>query len=611
MKNSLIIVSGVFEAREAIRYQVKNSLEKCILVSADINSSMYFSKNSVEFFEIYQLLPGRSSYIKDHKLSNHVVKKFINLPRIRQALTVDGIDYTDAFKEMLHSKISEILKDFFALSHICRKTQCHRLIINEAFSKNIVKLVVSDLKLNTQSLPTSHLGKGVRKVKIIFSEIKETIFILAQHPLVSLRMFRQRLISVANLNNLSQSEVVVFSNGLHLASYHSVLSSLSQKLILNVFTDKQSLIDSFYLAQYRVRTKELNSTNLESHKSKEINLQLIKNVQKLQEHSLKLKVKIPSWIKAVTLNQLLVDKLTNLTLSWFSNFLLKAKVAKTVIAKTKPKLLITTHDPGPSAMAFVLEAKRNNIKTVNLLHGSPSENHFFFSDKEIIWGKTIKRFLVSHGTKPHRLILGGQPIFYDYKLFLQKHQNKSSNKFNLGILTSGYGRNEINQVEYFLKLFPEISKANRAFTITVRTHPQQYIDGLNLLAKKYGLKISVNPAQLLEEFIAKNHIIITQHTTAALTALIGKKPTIFLQADHPTYKGSLADQTVFYQSSNADEVSIFILQAISSYQENSRRKTKINQFLNGYCGPINKNIGRDIAERITKTFKLTPNNTAK
>jgi len=532
------------------------------------------------------------------------VKAFIKSPQIKQALTVKGTNYTAALIEILRSRVTNHLRDFFML----RKTKCNTLTIGKAFPQEITSLIKDDLGIKTRQLPVKYgarINQDIfsKKITLLISQQYFLLHLLLTDPISVLKAIRAKVTSPPK--KLNKADILIFSNGLHLASYHSAIRQLARKYTVTVITDKQSLEDAFHLAQYSLKTAEANFTaNQKNRELVKIHQQVVNQLQDaLKKKSVKLRVRA-RWIKPQTVKKLIEQILVDKVNRWLPTFLTKHLTAQQILESTRPKLLITTHDPGPSALAFVLPAKKRKISTLLLLHGSPSKDLFFFSDKQIIWGKTIKRFLVNHGNKAHRLILGGQPIFYDYKLFLQKHKNKTSNKINLAILTSGYGHNEVNQVEYFLKLFPELSQINQSLQISIRTHAQQYIDGLKQLARNHGLSVKINPAQLLEEFIGSSNIIITQNSTAGLLGPIGNKPTIYLSADHSLQnKGSLISSRALFYARSAPEAKTLIEKIISnrSWRDNQLKRKK--KYLLEYTGPISKTIGQETAQKIIELIK--------
>lgn len=605
MAKTLILVSGKTETLAGINYQQSHPSAKGILVSKDIPAEIYLRQNHIPHQALYQLQPSERRYSQARRLPYKIIDRFLNRSQVKQAFIVNSTDYTQAFKEMLRYRTQVALTDFFTLSQACRKIKCTQLVIGSSFSKDTIKTVSRELGISVKWLETPNSFKltftrKFAKIKNIIAEIAKIILLLCQHPIIALKFINLR-INLIKSPELIKNGVLVFSNGLNLASYHSVFTHLNRMVPVNIITDKQSFRDSFYLAKYNLNTTSLTAFQLKTPPTRlAIYRQLKTQIHQLLTQSKLFSPKTPSWVKAETLQQIIKASLWMLTQQWLPGFLQKQTVAQRLIETITPRLLITTHDPGPSAMAFVIPAQRRQISTLVLTHGTPSEEHFFFSDTEVIWGPLTKKYLLQLGIKTSKLISIGQPLFHDYKTFFQKYPPLSiSNKVKIGVLVSGYGHNESDQVEYFLKLFPQLAKLKQSVCLNIRTHSAQSIDGLHHLAKTYNLKLNLYQPELLEEFIASNQIIITQTSTAALAALIAKKPTFYLPAfHHLRNQSSLANQPGFPLILTYSQVPGVIHQFLTHPEFTRQQLKKQQKFVNKYCGKIDRHVGSRIAKTI-------------
>lgn len=467
-----------------------------------------------------------------HHLPFKLTRKYLSDPKLNQALTVDGINFSPIFYEMLRVRLINALAKF-APAH------------SASFYANLV-----------------YAAK-----------------FLIRYPPITWQMLTRRYV---RKHLPSKSRILVFSNGLNLASYHSVFSALSPKTSLVLLTSKQRWLDKFYLSKYQLETFPLDINAVPASDWQPIHQQILSQVKFYTAPKFKYFA--------------LIDReFRRLTMDWLPNFLKLFILARNSINQINPKLVITTHDPGPSALAFVLAAQKKRIRTLVLLNGCPSEDHFFFSDRQIVWGPLTKKYLISRGISPQRLILGGWPILFDYQQFFNHHPLRATGQINIGILASGYGHNESHQVKYFKQLLPQLAKVDNLNLITIRTHAGQIIDIQSLL------KLKINQPLTLEEFIAQNNIIITQNSTAALAALVACKPTIYLPADHPFHnKGSLINKPSFLTVKRLSDLPQFIRRINSDHQFLAQYHKYRQKFLIDYCGKIDAHTGQRLAKAIQR-----------
>lgn len=482
-------------------------------------------------------------------LAYRVVLHWLNLPSVKQALAINGIDFSPAFTEALRSKLAAKLQAFYSGHPRQLHPQPRRYLIQFFY---------------------------------------ELVTLFLNHPDVVSRFLIHRFLPRSYSN--SPADILIFSNGLHLASYASLIPILHRHHSVRVVTDRQSPLDAFYLSQYHLFPQPLTPTvSPKDH----IWLKLNRKVRHLPV-SLPPQLHLPSWITAPKLKALFGECLDAIRVDFLPTFLAKYYRASQVVAHTQPKLLITTHDPGPSAIAFVLAAKKQGIATLVLLHGVPSQGMFFFSDYLLMWGPLIRKFIASQGIPEAKLIPGGQPIFPTYQRYFRKNRPKLKTP-TIGIILSGYGANQSHQVKYVTSLLKKLVLLKSPPKIILRLHPGQYLD-------------NIGPAQLdlgstIEEFIANCSIIISQTSTAVLIAALSNRPLIYFPALHPLVpQGVLWHYRAFgaVNSSAAAAKKVHRLLTEPKYQDQylGRQRRQVQK----YTGPLNKTLSQDLARVITRRF---------
>lgn len=583
-----IIIANKFELPAALTYQKAYPQEPVKLIPADISSTLACQKQKLNFTPLFEFFKAPSTPRGLYRLPYKLTRKFLAQPRIKSQLKLGDLDLTLPLAEMLRFDLVYSLEKYYLLHQLHRQLQFTKLIATTSlFSSQILQTFSHHYQINWQNLNTK---RGLtHKWQNLLQLLKNHSILLRQPRL---------LLPGLKKSSVSRQSVLVFSNGLNLASYHSVIKSLEKFIPVNLFTSHQTPLDRFFLNQYHLATCPINFHQPAiARRSKVLSRQIIKLQSNFKPQLPALPQNLP--VKVSIIRHLLVRRTQKLIGTWLKNFFRYYAAASYLMENTQPRLVITTHDPGPSGLAFTLAAKEKNLPTAILLHGSPSEIHFFFADKQVIWGPRMKQLLTKHGVKSQKLLLGGHPIYYDYLKYFRRRHSFTRPPFTLGILTSGFGRNEINQVEFFIRLFPELAKVKTIQKIIIRTHATQQLDGLKDLAQKYRLNIIFNPSLLLEEFIAQSDLVITQDSTAALVPLIAQKPTIALPTWMPfTDRGFVLNSDAFLKPKPNQSLSQLINKIL---QDKALVKTNGQQqqhFLRQYCGPIDAKIGERVAKKL-------------
>lgn len=602
---TVILVASSFEARQALAYQQQHPRESVEFISADISSILFFNRRHVAHTPIFKFLAlsknDRRLYLAPYQLA----QAYLSHPRIKSQLNLDGLDLTVPLVEMVKFGLVFSLEKHYLLHRVYRQLAFQKIVASQQFiPPQILKLFAQEHHLKQASLPVTRLGNLWLN---FFNRFKVNLTVLRHFRLALLSLF-QPLPQASHIPDDSASKsVLVFSSGLNLATYHSAVKALNHHLPVNVVTGKQSLLDRFFLHQYQLQVFELDRHQFQSRqKIQALSTKVTRLLRRIDLSAPEdLKV-IPSFfpIKKSIVSHLLQDDTYFCLKNWMSNFFSYYVLAQQLVEQLKPRLVITTHDPGPSGVAFTIAAQERNIPSAVLLHGSPSEIHFFFADQQIIWGPLMKRWLGQHGGQLKRFTLGGCPIYYDHEKFFRSHLPDKRQQGVIGVLTSGFGVNEINQVEFFLKLFPQLAKIKPKNQIIIRSHFTQKLYGLNQLARQYNLKVIINPPLLLEEFVAKCHLIITQDSTAALVPLIAQKPTIALPTWMPfTDRGFVLNSDAFLKPSPNKPVSQLINSILQDKTLVKTNRQQQRRFLRQYCGPIDAHIGQRIAKGLLKLIQ--------
>lgn len=607
---SVIFTSSRYQAQAAINYKRSHPRETIRFISCDISSILYFNRKKISHTPIFKLVAPPDSKLQAYKLPYLLARTFLSHPQVKNQLQLGATDLTIPLTEMLRFKLLQDLEKIYLLSQILRRLHFQKVVVSNEFIPHLPLKVFTRAKklqladLDNWLLPQDRLHSTFQRQWFnLLTEIKK-IIILVRHPAVALRVYLNPPRRNPGFSGSKSKSIVVFSNGLNLASYHSVFTELQKRANVYIFTGKQALLDRFYLGQYReLNTLEFNFHHPEIVQStRKLTYQLARIARQLKLPRLSgLKLPPDLFITPAMVNQLLRQNTHFLINHWLVKFLRFFAAADFIIRQLKPGLVITTHDPGPTGVALTQAAKQKHLPTIVLLHGSPSHIHFFFSDRQVIWGPLMKRLLVKAGANSRRLLLGGHPIYYDYLQFFRRYQSTPKSKLTISIITSGFGGHETHQLQFFVNLLPQLAKLKSPARIIIRSHATQKLDSLKQLAKQIGLDVIIDPPLLLEEVIARSDLVITQDSTAALVPLIAAKPTVAIPLWSPLAdRGYVLNSPAFFTlkpKTSLHRLIDTILNNPSLTQANRRLQQR---YLDQYCGSIDAKIGQRIARQLLR-----------
>lgn len=524
--------------------------------------------------------------IKFHRLDDYIKPKYFHNISFRTPfeLTKKIIKYQPSLKifiDLIRHDLTLNLSSYFILKKLYSRIPFQSLYLSSSSLsimaarffcwQHHLSLKISDSRLN---------------IRDRFQSLFHQLIFFAHHLRDLITVCRQLFLPPASdfTTNKELTRALCYSSGLSLASYHSLIKVLveSNRFHLTLISHRQNLIDKLYLAKYSLNPKEINLSITPSQR---------------------LPFSFP--VKFGLLNTLIKNSLRQVLKHDGPRITAQLIQARSIINRYRPRLVIVTHDPGPSGLSFVLAAQEKGIPTLVLLHGSPSHVHFFFADKQLVWGPLLKRLLVTKAkVNPDRLITGFHPIDLNYKQFFID-QKKLNHPFTVTILTSGDGRHEWHQHYYLYDLFKCLSQLSPRPKIILRCHPMQVFSDINRLAKKLNLEVIFPPPLHLEECIAAADIIISQNSSALLPALLANKPTILYDSWFPLYdSGLLQYSRLLLKSTNLNNLPHLINKIKIDRRYKKQILIRQNKFVSQYCGPVTKQNPKRLLNKIIKYYRL-------
>jgi len=207
-------------------------------------------------------------------------------------------------------------------------------------------------------------------------------------------------------------------------------------------------------------------------------------------------------------------------------------LAEQALHTLKPKLIITTHDPGPSALPFVLKAKQQGRKTLVLLHGwqgiKLGAEHA--SEHAAVWGSYVVNWFCDEFRKAKTTIHPvGFPFlesFFPGRKAQQLMVLKQKRNIKIGFILTLYPPANIGEFQFFENIFSLIHQRNFKGTILLRPRTDQNISEIIALARYYYIPFDI-PRNSLTEFIDMSDVIVGWDTTAIYWVMMQGKPLIY------------------------------------------------------------------------------------
>ena len=462
---TLIFASSKADSIWALNYSHSHRQEKVKLFPTDVPALLHLLRTHPK------VINRLDTFIKP----SQKLRLAVTLPlKITQQI-ISIHPHLQLWVDVFRSQLVKALSHYYILHRLTTKTSCRKVIVSPvSLYLPAVRQFARDYHLTFQVIPQTPTPFSSQLQHHLSLYLEPIRWFLA-HP----QELSPFILSFLPAPSPSRAEVLIFSNGLNLASYHTTIKALSKLVTIKIVTDKQNFKDRLYLAKYSISGQQLSTRHLFKAPliNSKITLTHIKST--------------PWFIRQSSLRHLSQEIISQTVKASGAKILAKKQQAQHLIAQVQPKLVITTHDPGPSGLSFVTAAQTQKITTLLLLHGSPSLVHFFYSDFQLIWGSIMKRWLIQIGLPPSKLKLGGHPIYVDYKRYFNHHQSKSW-PITIGILTTGDGNYEWHQPLYFWDLFCHL-RSLRHCRFLIRTHGMQHLRPVAQLARHFELKVSLTP----------------------------------------------------------------------------------------------------------------------
>ncbi len=236
------------------------------------------------------------------------------------------------------------------------------------------------------------------------------------------------------------------------------------------------------------------------------------------------------------------------------------EIAKELIKKEKPDLVLLQDENGDFGRSLIWASKQKKVPTVAIQHGvitqtdpayiyeQEDKDTIILADKTCVYGQYHYDLLNKYSVYPsEKLFITGSPKydiihhankFYSRKSFLKRYNISSTNKIILWTTTC-HGINDVENLSNFNTVFGAIQNLNDC-TLIIKQHPREgarYTNWIKDCVKNYKIDVRVTPkkSDTIEQ-IYNCDLMITKQSATAMEAIAFNKPVIILNlsGDHDT-----------------------------------------------------------------------------
>lgn len=388
---------------------------------------------------------------------------------------------------------------------ICGEGQDYKgsSVINGSLKRNALKLVAKTRGITFIELKSPQTSLSLKqKLGMAFSRLRMSV--------------KQKL--------PDRCDLLVMATARHVAQMADVIKRLRRSgIAVTVLTYNLTLF-------YKKRLDKLVGDYLE--KERLMDSQMKKEAQIIKKTIIKQrtwrKFMHPKYQRNRLVGDFIRQKIKKLVEEEFDEFLADFPLAKSVIDRLKPKLLLTTTDPDTRVLSFIKYAKEKGLPSISIQHGAyfhvdPPSNAPA-SDYFITWSQMTKKELSQNPYFKKVKILIGQSPFHG----VLKNPRKIARKKRSVLVLTAIDMMDINlKMYYYKKLFSNLEKIHPDMEFIIRPNPFQRRDDLVACIQNSTLDVRLDQNANLHDAIRKCDIVIYENTDAGLDAMLLGKPTIF------------------------------------------------------------------------------------
>ena len=537
------------------------------------NSTIVVLENDSKKLGINPRIKSISDYYDLRELRNKVdkvctltFKSLFEDPTFRSEFTIDGIFFLKLIREELiwYELLTSVIQKILIVERIISKERPSRIVVFESH-----KFLSTRLPIPLGELVTSVAGKHSINVSVRAPTLSRWILKLkrALTPFFFLRSYF-KIYTLVRIKSLLWSDLKRKSGEHNTAKRRKVLFmpySYAEGISLEPVLERLCNFDGIYCVAIAHPMRDERAGLFENQWEKRKNkiqvysfgeyypadmkpanrmytkvMDLWRRKKRLFYTSEALK------LNGINLGELMKEKFDLLFKHWMKECVRYIFVAKEMLKREKLNLVLVSKERD-RFMRSVLEAvNQQGIPSIHIQHGIHTNSHYWspMDVTKICVDEVFRDVLIERGENPKKIVVTGAPR-YD-ELFKKMNEDNDDIKKRLGLnqnenylclLTSFLP--ECNTMEKYRELLTTVLKSAKKidYSLIIKLHPREdrgKLQGLiNKVAKVTGFEsdIAVFQEENLFDVVLASDIVVSVRTSALITALVTKKPTILINFD--------------------------------------------------------------------------------
>lgn len=476
-------------------------------------------------------------------------------------LTIEGINLGNLVEIEIVNFYFLILKRVAILKRVLEKENPKKIIvfslskISQIFKNNNLEII--DFK---KEFETSLYFDKI-EIPIHFRNKTKTIKI-SRNTFLKLKHFSESVsIKMSNASFRNNNEGVLLLLDFNPSQYKEFFSQFSKKdkkiVLLNQRRPAIWNWESFQI----IKNSNCKIVNLEDFQSKEILLKINTTQKIFNEKFLEYLKNDEKFISFFSFDEKLFwdsfkNEFASILLQRFNESIKRIYLIKNLFSVINIEKILEWAHTGAEEKIVLSFAKKLKIPSLNLQHAIYPVNskweeihtlYPIFPDKEnhgLIWGNSMKNFIVSKTNNEKNLSVVGSPKHDDF--FNQKNNQKNDYVLLAGNILAHFSftgndtRSYIKLEEYVTGIIKFCQK--RSKKLVIKLHPTQSYYDIKPLIKKLDSKIPIFQNQSLLNLIQDcDSMISLNYSTVLADAMILKKPTMVVL---PEYMGFIDEEMI-------------------------------------------------------------------
>jgi len=612
MTKNLILIYERFKVNEEILNFLNDP-------NSEILALDYYSHKQLENLNFkHEILDSKlteSDLKKLNKIILDITTTWYLYKNLKNEILFDDINLGWLLEPELHSSLISILMIFFSLTKIYEELKPKTILV----SNSVLKMVTSIFKdsdvisIEDEKSEKQFWNLDFFPIKYNFGPIPITIRMPRNIFFILRKYYEKFFIPIfnrffSNFDNNKKSIVLVDFNP---SLYGDLFKNLSNKN-KNIFLLNRKRAAIWNFTSFKiVKNNRCIIASYEHHLIKSDHVEIQNKVNRLNKklddlfNNTQLFSEIFS-IDGFEFWTYISKPFKNFCETRFAEAIYEITSSKKFISKTKPVLIVHFYEVALQEKILIHEARKQNIPSIILQHGTPAISFPDFPEmnsihgtlpiyndkKTALWGPIMQKYALEHEIKEDNIIVSGSPR-HDTYFHIQKESSKDDglilvilaqiDKKNVGSqLTNTY-----IQFENAIKIVCDTLKKITDRKKIIKLHPGDMVWRsiiVEPLIKKIDPEIQIMVDANLPKLIQSSSVVISVGiTTVLLEANIFKKPTMTIVFDpQERFSASSSGNTLFFNTDEQDRFENTLYDILKKSETSELLVKRGNEFIKKY-----------------------------